>query len=254
LEGSFLKNNIKAQIAIGLICILLGFIITIQFKSVRKNFASENQQFQRADELQAELTKERKKNEDLYKNLLQYEKDLNALQQAVSQNSGYAAELIEQLKRAQVLAGLIDLEGEGVIVTLNDSKLKNDNRLNLSEDYFIIHDEDILAVLNELRDAGAEALSINDERIISTSEIRCAGTTVSVNNNRYSPPFEIKAIGNPSTLVAGLNLRGGVVEILRQWGIEITVRESSKIFIPRYTGYINFKYAVPVDKGGENTQ
>ena len=65
---------------------------------------------------------------------------------------------------------------------------------------YIIHDDDLLRVINELRAAGAEAIAINGERIVAMSEIRCAGPTLSVNNNRSAPPYEIKAIGNPNNL------------------------------------------------------
>lgn len=243
-------KNFSAQIAIAFICVLLGFVISVQLKSVKRNNVREYQQVMRADELQLELTREREKNENLYKQLLQYEKDLNAIRAKASEDNGLVKDLYDQLTKVQVLAGLSDVEGPGVVVTLNDSKLRKDSSLNIDENYFIIHDEDIWMVMNELADAGAEALSLNDERLIATSEIRCAGSTVSINNNRYSTPFVIKAIGNPDTLEAGLNMRGGVAEILRQWGIEITIKKSSKIFIPRYSGFINFKYAVPVKKGG----
>lgn len=225
-------------------------MISIQLKSVKRNDAATTNQFQRADQLQIKLTREREKNENMYKQMLQYEKDLHALQNASAENSGYARELLEQLNRAEIIAGLTDVEGAGVIVTLTDSKVKNDSLFRLDENYFIIHDEDIWRVINELADAGAEALSLNDERLIGTSEIRCSGSTVSVNNNRYAPPFVIKAIGNPQTLEAALNLRGGVIDVLRQWGIEVQIKRSNKILIPRYRGFVNFKYAVPVKGGG----
>lgn len=236
----------NAQIAISLICVILGFMLSIQFKSVRRNTALSNTQLKRAEELQAELNKEREKNENLYKQLLQYEKDLNAYQKAAAESSDQAQGLLKQLYNAQTLAGLNDVEGPGVIVTLNDSKVENKETSKIDENYFIIHDDDILMVINELSDAGAEAISINDERLIATSEIRCAGNTISVNNNRYGTPFVIKAIGNPETLESGLNIRSGVVDILRQWGIEVTVKKVDKLLIKRFSGGINFKYATPV--------
>ncbi len=243
-------KNYNAQFAIAFVCILLGFMISIQLKSVKVNQELKTTYFQRADELQIELSKERDKNERLNEELSQFEKDLNAMQEAASEKSGYAKELLDQLKRTQVLAGLTDLEGKGIIVTLDDSKIKNDGEYALDNNVLLIHDQDILIILNELADAGAEALSLNDERIIGTSEIRCAGATVSVNNNRYAPPFVIKAIGNPDTLEAALNLRGGVRDILLAYGFEFDVKKSDKIIIPRYKGAISFKYAVPVEKGG----
>ncbi|MCG8500605.1 MAG: DUF881 domain-containing protein [Firmicutes bacterium] len=243
-------RNFKAQIAIAFVCVILGVMISIQLKSVKRNDAVQSKQFQRADELQLELSKEKEKNENLYKQLLQYEKDLNSYEKQFSEKNVIAGALKQRLDQAEILSGLTAVEGKGVVAVLNDSKLKNEGSMAVDENYFVIHDEDILMVLNELADAGAEALSLNDERLIATSEIRCAGATVSVNNNRYSTPFTIKAIGNPDTLEAALNLRGGVVDILKQWGIEVSVKKSNKIFIPRYDGYINFEYAVPVKKGG----
>ncbi len=244
-------KNIVAQISISLICVVLGFMISLQLKSVRKNYTIDNSRFQRAEALQQELSNEREKNENLFQQVLQNEKDLNAYEKQFSEKDVFLSTVMNRLEKAEILAGMTDVEGSGIIVTLNDSKVSNDKNVKVDENYFIIHDEDILMVLNELADAEAEALSLNDERIIATSEIRCAGTTVSINNNRYSPPFLIKAIGDPNKLEASLNLRGGVVDILRQWGIEVSIKKVDKVLISRYNGYVTFKHAVPVKKGGE---
>ena len=238
-------KNKRASMSIALICILLGFMISIQFKSVKKNDTAMSIQFQRAEELQAELGLEREKNESLYEQILQYEKDLNKYQTEAAERGGYANALLDQLKRAQILGGLTDVEGQGIIVTMEDSKVKTD-RLVGSEESYIIHDEDIRVIINELSGAGAEAISLNDERIISTSEIRCAGPTVSVNNRRYSTPFVIKAIGNADTMESALKMRNGVIEILGVYGIEVSIKKSGNILIPRYSGVLNYKYASPV--------
>ncbi|MGE4284975.1 MAG: hypothetical protein AB7G87_14875, partial [Clostridia bacterium] len=118
-----MKRNMGAQLSIAFICVILGFMISVQFKSVKRNDSLVSKQALRADELQLQLTTERTNNEKLYTELLRYEKDLNALRQAASESSGYSKELLEQLKRAEILAGLTDVEGKGVIVTLNDSKI-----------------------------------------------------------------------------------------------------------------------------------
>jgi uncharacterized protein YlxW (UPF0749 family) len=108
-----------------------------------------------------------------------------------------------------------------------------------------------LKVVNELKAAGAEALSINGQRIISTSEIRCAGPTVSVNNVRSAPPYVIQAIGNPQTLDASLKMRGGVVETLKFWGIQVQTAIEKNLVIPGYNGTFAFDYAKPVEEGKE---
>ena len=100
--------------------------------------------------------------------------------------------------------------------------------------------------LNELCAAGAEAVSINSERIVSTSSIRCVGNTILVNNKRCAPPFEIKAIGDSSTLESGLNIRGGVIDVLRLYKIEVNVTKMSKINIGKFGGTLSFRHAETV--------
>ena len=120
------------------------------------------------------------------------------------------------------------------------------------QENLLSYDDDLLKVINELKAAGAEALSVNEQRLIATSEIRCAGPTVSVNNHRSSPPYVIKAIGDPKTLDAALKMRGGVVETLKFWGIQVAINVvEDKLEIPAYSGTFRYEYAKPI-KGGKN--
>ena len=113
---------------------------------------------------------------------------------------------------------------------------------------YIIHDEDVLKVINELRAAGAEAIAINDQRLTANSEIRCAGPTISINNTRISAPYEIKAIGNVQNMENAVKMRGGVAESLSVWGIRLDVRKELNIIIPAYKGAVQFKYATPLEQ------
>ena len=125
------------------------------------------------------------------------------------------------------------------------------NLLAIVDNLYIIHDEDLLRVLNELRAAGAEAISLNDQRIVAMSEVRCAGPTVSVNNVRSAPPYVIKAIGAPKTLTSALRLRGGVVETFEFWGIQVKIKAADKVHIPALKAPRNFEYAQSVAKKEE---
>ena len=131
-------------------------------------------------------------------------------------------------------ACLLPIEGSGVIITMDNSarEAKSGENPNL----YLIHDDDILKVINELRAAGAEAISINGQRLIDRSEIRCAGPTLSVNNVRSSAPFEIHAIGEENTLKNAINMRGGIAETLKVWGINLDVEVSDSVYIPPYKG------------------
>ncbi|HWQ51560.1 MAG TPA: DUF881 domain-containing protein, partial [Terriglobales bacterium] len=130
-------------------------------------------------------------------------------------------------------------------ITMTDSAAAITTEFLNDPNYYIIHDTDILSVVNELRDAGAEAIAINGERLIATSEIRCAGSIVSVNNNRYAAPYVITAIGDPDALESALKMRGGVVDQLAPWGIGVGIEKGELIKINGYTGGITFKYATP---------
>ena len=143
------------------------------------------------------------------------------------------------------LACKVAVEGEGVIITMNDSTdtAKNGENQNL----YVIHDDDILRVINELRAAGAEAISINGQRLTATSEIRCAGPTLSVNNIRSAAPFEISAIGDKKNLANAVKMRGGVAETLSVWGIALDIKISDKILIPAYNGTTKNLYAKIAD-------
>jgi uncharacterized protein YlxW (UPF0749 family) len=102
-------------------------------------------------------------------------------------------------------------------------------------------------VLNELKAAGAEAIALNGVRLTATSEIRCIGPTILTNKNKRLPaPFTITAIGNAETLQNALFMKGGVVEQLKIWGIQVQSRKQSNLQIAGYSGATTFEYAAAV--------
>lgn len=162
-----------------------------------------------------------------------------AVQSSVdTRNSSYT-----DSKNNRILAGNVDVEGPGIVVALADGESKE------PKDYpmLLVHDDDILRMVNELKAAGAEAISVNGERLISNSEIRCMGTTVLINGNSYSSPFEVKAIGNTANMTEWLKLKNGYTEQLKAIGLGITVEQSESLTIPKYKGKVSFKYAKPVE-------
>ncbi|MBQ3076911.1 MAG: DUF881 domain-containing protein [Clostridia bacterium] len=233
------------SIGVFFVCLLFGFLFAMQFKSV--DITSENavnNQLLRTQELQNMLNEERQKNDALYQELLTLKDDIARYRELSLQSGDYAAVLNNELRRAELVAGFTDVIGPGVTVTMSDSvaSVAGDG-LTVDPSYLIIHDNDILQVVNELRDAGAEAISINGERLLATSEIRCAGSIVSVNNNRYAAPFVIRAIGDPEALESALKMRGGVIEQLAFFQIEVDVQKSDEVLIRAYTGTTSYTYA-----------
>jgi uncharacterized protein YlxW (UPF0749 family) len=146
------------------------------------------------------------------------------------------------------LSGLSAVRGPGILVTMADSARPR----NRQEDpnVFLIHDDDLLKVVNELRAAGAEAISINGQRLTALSEIRCVGPTISINAVRVAPPIVISAIGDAPTMESALKMRGGVVDQLSLWGIEVTITRQADILVPAYDRVLSWTHARPAEARG----
>lgn len=237
-------KNKAGKLTIFAVCIILGFLLTLQFKSV-KFHAIQNKQPSRNEQLTQLLTEEQKRTEALNKQLDQYKEENDKFRKEAETSGGYTEVLTEQLSRSEILAGTRAVHGPGVIVTLSDSKAVNTGD---NENAFIVHDDDLLRVINELRAAGAEALSLNGERILATSEIRCAGPTVSINNARYSVPFVVRAIGDPDIMEKALMMRSGIVDELMTFQIEVNIEKSKDITIDAIRHTVTFQHAKPVEK------
>ena len=230
-------KNKKAQISIGLVCMILSFFIVLQLKTVSNNTVATYPTQIRVEQSQELLRLEKEKNEALYKQVMEYKDEIAEYQTQVNADEI----LINDLRKAEILAGLVSVQGPGLEITLSDADVVN--TANIDENLYIVHQEDILRIINELRAAGAEALSVNDQRVLATSEIRCAGNTVSINNTRVAAPFVIKAIGEPEQLESGIKMRGGIFDELSPW-INIEIKKISEdIVIPAFAGKIEYKHA-----------
>ena len=214
------------------VCAIIGFILAVQFRQVRDSQATVSNQ--RLEEVSGRLIQVEEERDELANRLeiLQHET-----------NSAANHELISELK---IQACVTALQGEGIVVKMDDSTrvAKSGENPNL----YLIHDDDLLRVINELKAAGAEAISINGQRLIATSEIRCAGPTLSVNNVRSSPPYEIHAVGDKKSLENAITMRGGVAETLKVWGIQLEVTASDDVYIPPYKGTSKRIYSRVVDE------
>ena len=212
---------------IALVCVLIGFRVAVQFRTAQDAKGSLSQQ--RIEEISDRLLQTEHERDEL-------SEELHKMQTAaVSTDNQQDKDLL------RYRAALVPLEGEGVIVRMDDST--KPAKAGENPNLYVIHDDDLLRVVNELRAAGAEAIAINGQRLTGTSEIRCAGPTLSVNNVRSSAPFEIRAIGDKKSLENALRMRGGVAETLGVWGIQLDIKASNDVYIPPYRGSIRQSYA-----------
>ena len=236
-------KNKDFVMTITFICFILGLIFTMQLKTVKKN--TETTTLSRTSELQAQYAELKKNYDNLSATLTEKEKIIQEYRNAETEEE--TTELLKQdLTNALKNAGLTDVRGQGLTITLNDSLADFGDNIDLNS--YLIHDEDLLNVVNELKASGAEAISINDQRIMAMSEIRCAGTTILVNGERLATPYVIKAIGDSAMLESGVSMRGGYVDILKGWGMRITITKENDVFIPKYNQPISNKYLVTVEE------
>jgi len=148
------------------------------------------------------------------------------------------------LKNTDILLGKYDIKGQGIIISLDDSEVYPTEELPLKK--LIVHDSDILAIVNELNIAGAEAISINNQRVIQTSEIKCVGPVIEVNNEKLAAPYEIKAIGNKAELYQKLKNESSVIQTMFSRTLKLNIIESDDIYI--YKKDVSYEYAVPTEE------
>lgn len=141
--------------------------------------------------------------------------------------------LANEINQYKLLAGYTDLYGEGVIVIIDDAQrgiLEEENPANL-----MVHDLDIRILVNELKNAGAEAISINGQRLIQgVTRIQCVGPTISINGIKQSQPYTIRAIGDRFELHNALNTYQSIATNLKQAGLKIDIETQKYIRINRY--------------------
>jgi len=172
---------------------------------------------------------------------------------SISDNTRAVRILKKEFEEFKLLAGLSPVEGPGVRVTLSDSPETRLPDLSPEEEKgYLIHDQDLYSLLNELKAAGAEALAIsgadrrNLQRIVATTAIRCVGPSAVVNGTPLSAPYTILAIGNAADMRAALEMPQGYVEtrgldVLKM----IRIEEATSLVLPAFTGSFSPKHARP---------
>ncbi|MCB7512768.1 MAG: DUF881 domain-containing protein [Clostridiales bacterium] len=229
------------KVSISVVCVILGILLALQFKSVRENNQVDGLNTTRVQTMQNLLDEAREQNDRLLEQVKEMRKEVQSYREAAAGSSEQSDQaLLDEIAYLQLAAGMTDVVGPGIEVVLEDSTAANTSG---DEADYLIHDSDILSVVNELRDAGAEALSLNGNRILATSEIRCSGSVVTINGRRTSAPFVIDAIGDTDTMFNALMMRNGVVDVLKQWSIQVSATEVDELLVPAYDGTIEYRYA-----------
>jgi uncharacterized protein YlxW (UPF0749 family) len=172
--------------------------------------------------------------------------ELAEQQRAAGANTNLLQALQAELERQQLLAGLVPVEGPGVMVLLDDSQ--TEIPAGVDPNQYIVHEHDLRDIVNVLWMAGSEAMAINDERLVSHSSIYCVGSTVMVNDTRLSPPYLIRAIGNARVQAEYLrnpSYLQSLKDKQRQYGLRFDFRLMNNLTLPAYGGGFLVEHARP---------
>lgn len=209
--------------------IILGIILGVQFRStlaanwqkssltmrIEQLMVQINEQIELENRLKAEIDENAAQREGYLKNLVKH---------------GNSHNLLDEWEYVKLKTGLSDVTGPGVVIKLDDAVA----RKGVDPQMLIIHDRDIREILNELKKAGAQAISVNGERIVAMSEQVCAGPTILINRNRYSVPYVINAIGDPDLLYDSL-IRSERIALMINDKIQIDIRKSKDVLVPKFS-------------------
>lgn len=229
------KNQIVMTVIIGLVCVVFFAVMFMQFKTIEETdiTAIENM---RETELRTAISEWKSKYEDTQKQLQANQKSIQEYQKTIEKN-GEASELVDKdLAESNMLLGKTDVVGEGIVITLT-------NTPECSVTYF-----HLLELVNELHYAGAEAISINDARVVMP-EIAQIDSRMQVSGQRVASPYVIKAIGNQTYLSSTLSLRdSGFIDRYKASGMDIKLEKGNNIKILKYNGEMKVKYMEEVEK------
>lgn len=226
-----MKGKYIMIVSIGLVTLILTAIIFTQFKTIEQTDITAIETM-RETELRTELADWKTKYEEIKTKLTETENKIAEYQSEISNSEESSNILDKELSETKTYLGYTKVQGEGIVITLSDNEYKTIDRW------------DLLQLVNELKLAGAEAISINDERVISTTEIATVGVQfILINGNRIPAPFTVKAIGDKKYLESAITIKGGYIDEMQVNEKTVTYTVEDLIEIPAYSGKINFEYA-----------
>lgn len=232
----------KVAITLGSVCLILTMAIFIQIKTVESITEEEGISLNDNAELKDEVLRWRQNYKDAYKQLENAEDRLEEVRTQASTSSELDIEVKNQITKNNTLLGLTEVQGPGIIIKLDDNREVNADEV-LDINSYLVHEQDLIHIVNELFNAGADAISINGKRIVSTTAILCDGNIIRVNDEIVGAPIEIKAIGFPEHLYYDVALRqGGYLRLMAEDGVIVNVQKSDDITIPKYEGVYKYEY------------
>lgn len=226
---------------------LIGFIISIQISTTAGDDQGALVPLAKLKGYEAQLTEVTEEKEAALEQLKALEEQLAAIQQDKAGESDSIRTMVEENKKNKTAAGLTDVYGPGLRIVIKDPPVEASEE-NGTFSLIAYNYEYLLSLVNKLKEAGAEAISINGERIVQTTEISLAGDNININGKATAQPYTVDAIGPGDTMESTVNIRAGVVETMKDLGLVVSTEKKERIDIARYSGVIDFQYAQPEEE------
>ena len=245
-ERGKVMNDKKIALLLGFVCFVLTIAICIQINTVKSSYTGVAKT-KTENELRDSVLRMKEKYDTAYELVEQKEKEIEVLRNQALKFDENAEDINLLLGQYNMYLGNTELIGPGVVVTVTDadvSLVKNDAFLS------VVHDSDLIEIVNALKNAGAEAISINGQRITNTTAITCIGNVVKINGEKIGVPYEINAIGVPAKLYGSLTMPGGYVSYLKRDGVQVLIEQYEKdsIVVPKFDGVYKFEFANDVEE------
>lgn len=227
------KGKVTVVITMVIACIALTFVMFMQFKIVNETDITSIETM-RESELRSELANWKSKYDEVEKKYEEVNSKISEYKTNSQTNNENGELLKSELEQVNMALGKTDVQGEGIVITLRDTDNEEIRKVNA---------DDLISIVNSLRLAGAEAISINDERIINMTDIVTINDSfIKINGQRILAPYIIKAIGNQSYLESALVGNGGYVDLLKKDGQDVSLEKENKVKVNKYNGEITYKY------------
>lgn len=236
-------NKKSVSLILGIMCFCLTVGIMIQIKTVESSKTAVAKTTAEA-ELRDNILKMQEKYNETYERLSRSNEKLEGMIEKISEEGNSEIDYSEELKKVNSLLGYTNIEGQGVIITVQDGDASMVKSIIAN---YWVHDGDLIKIVSLLKNAGAEAISINDERIVSNTAITCAGNIVKINGRKIGSPFVIKAIGLTEKLYGAVTVTDPYLKDMEIQGVKVNIEKKDKIHIEKYTGVHAFNYAKNID-------
>ncbi|MGM9998387.1 MAG: DUF881 domain-containing protein [Candidatus Bruticola sp.] len=248
-KSASLGNGSKTwQIPVAVACIILGIMVGLQYRANSASTPIQVDDRRKMLELVRTLEAERNK---MSAEISELRSRIADMETASTRIGIVGKQIQEQLNNSRIEAGLTGMKGPGIVVVLSDSP--RTPPINTDPYFYIVHDVDLTALVNELWSAGAEAVSINEQRIVTRTSIRCVGPTVLVNGVRIAAPYTVKGIG-PGDLETALRMPGGFLDSMAALignGGQVSISRVDEVTIMPYEGSIAFRYSQSFNKDSD---